>query len=386
MPESKLPAVGETIFTTISALSNKYTAINLGQGFPDFEMNNGLIKCVYDAMKDGHNQYANSGGSLKLRAAISKKILNLYGSIVDPNHEICITPGATYAIYTAITSIIHPGDEVIIFEPAYDSYVPNVKVNGGVPVLISLEGPDFKIDWDKVKSKVSARTRLIIINSPHNPTGTILEGADLLALQAIVKDTNILVVSDEVYEHITFDNKKHQSVLSFPDLFSRSFAIYSFGKVYNCTGWKVGYCVAPAKLMREFLKIHQFNAFSTNSFVQEGLANFLEDSAQYLSLSVILQEKRDFFSKLLSESQLKPLPSLGTYFQLYDYSAISAKKEIDFAKQLITDAGVAAIPVSAFYQEGKNQSLLRFCFVKKESTLVKAAERILAFERTCAVL
>ncbi|MEO6869634.1 MAG: methionine aminotransferase, partial [Ginsengibacter sp.] len=327
-------------------------------------------------------QYANSSGSIKLRETISKKIESLYQKNIDPNGEICITPGATYAIYTAITAIIHPGDEVIVFEPAYDSYVPNIKVNGGKPVLITLESPDFKIDWDLVRIKISGKTRMIIINSPHNPTGAILDKTDFEALQSIVKDTNIVLVSDEVYEHITFDEKKHQSVLSFPELFSRSFVTYSFGKVYNCTGWKIGYCVAPANLMCEFLKIHQFNAFSTSSFMQEGLANFLEDKEQYLSLAGFLQAKRDLFSDLLSESLLKPLPSFGTYFQLYDYSAVSDAKEIDFAKKLITEAGVAAIPVSAFYQEEKNQSLLRFCFAKKESTLIAAAGRILKYEKT----
>ncbi|MFS8082545.1 MAG: methionine aminotransferase [Ginsengibacter sp.] len=379
--ESKLPNVGETIFTTISTLANKHNAINLGQGFPDFEMNPGLIELVHIAMKEGYNQYANSSGSFKLREAISKKIENLYKKDIDPNTEICITPGATYAIYTAITSIIRHGDEVIVFEPAYDSYVPNIKVNGGMPVLITLESPDFKIDWDLVRKNISGKTKMIIINSPHNPTGTILEKSDLEALQAIVKDTDIVIISDEVYEHLTFDDKKHQSVLSFPELFSRSFVTYSFGKVYNCTGWKVGYCVAPANLMREFLKIHQFNAFSTSSFVQEGLANFLEDEEQYLSLPGFLQAKRDLFAALLSSSLLKPLPSSGTYFQLYDYSAISDARELDFAKKLITDAGVAAIPVSAFYQEEKNQSILRFCFAKKETTLIEAARRILEFEQ-----
>ncbi len=382
MLESKLPNVGETIFTTISTLANKHNAINLGQGFPDFEMNQGLIELVNIAMKEGYNQYANSSGSIKLRETISKKIESLYQKNIDPNGEICITPGATYAIYTAITAIIHPGDEVIVFEPAYDSYVPNIKVNGGKPVLITLESPDFKIDWDLVRKKISGKTRMIIINSPHNPTGAILDKTDFEALQSIVKDTNIVLVSDEVYEHITFDEKKHQSVLSFPELFSRSFVTYSFGKVYNCTGWKIGYCVAPANLMCEFLKIHQFNAFSTSSFMQEGLANFLEDKEQYLSLAGFLQAKRDLFSDLLSESLLKPLPSFGTYFQLYDYSTLSDSREIDFAKKLTTDAGVAAIPVSAFYQEEKNQSLLRFCFAKKESTLIAAAGRILKYEKT----
>lgn len=380
--ESKLPNVGETIFTTISTLSNKHNAINLGQGFPDFEMNPELIGLVSDAMKHGYNQYAHRNGLINLRAAIANKIKFLYKTDVDPEAEICITPGATYALYTAITSTIHPGDEVIVFEPAYDSYVPNILVNGGIPVLITLHSPGFKIDWNFVRNKISARTKMIIINSPHNPTGTILEKADMEMLQEIVKDTSIIVVSDEVYEHLIFDGKKHQSALLFPDLLSRSFVIYSFGKVYNCTGWKIGYCIAPPDLMKEFLKIHQFNAFSTNSFVQEGLAGFLENEDSYLSLSALIQGKRDVFTKLLTSSLMKPLPSFGTYFQLYDYSAISNKSEIDFAKQLINEAGVAAIPVSAFYQTEKNQSILRFCFAKKESTLIEAANRILEFEQT----
>lgn len=381
MAESKLPDVGETIFTTISALSNKHNAINLGQGFPDFEMDPKLIDLVSDAMKKGYNQYAHRNGSINLREAIAKKIKSIYKTDVDPDSEICITPGATYAIYTAITSTIYPGDEVIVFEPAYDSYVPNIMVNGGVPILITLKSPNFKIDWDLVRSKISQRTKMIIINSPHNPTGTILERADMEALQEIIKDTSIVIVSDEVYEHLIFDGKIHQSVLLFPDLFSRSFVIYSFGKVYNCTGWKVGYCVAPPHLMSEFLKIHQFNAFSTNSFVQEGLADFLEQKKPYLSLSALLQSKRDLFAESLSLSLLKPLPSFGTYFQLYDYSAISNASEMDFAKQLISEAGVAAIPVSAFYQSEKNQSILRFCFAKKESTLIEASNRMLEFEQ-----
>jgi methionine transaminase len=374
--KSKLPSTGETIFTAMSSLAAKHKAINLGQGTPDFEMNEELIDLVTKAMKDGHNQYAHRNGLLKLREVIAEKVDFLYQVRVDPATEITITPGGTYAIYTALTSVLRPGDEVIVFEPAYDSYIPNIEINGAIPVLIPLAFPEFKIDWDLVNEKISPRTRMVIINSPHNPTGKILDRNDINQLRKIVANTNIIILSDEVYEPIIFEGQQHESVLKYPDLFQRSFVTFSFGKVYHCTGWKIGYCIAPVDLMKEFLKVHQYNCFSCNTPIQYALSTFLVQRHEYLKLGSLFQGKRDFFNNLMLETKFKSLPSQGSYFQLYSYMDISDEKEIEFAKKLTVHCGVTAIPLSAFYQSEQENQILRFCFAKKEATLRKAVARL----------
>ena len=375
--KSKLPNTGQTIFSVMSSLAIKHNAINLGQGFPDFPMNENLIDLVHKAMKDDHNQYVHMNGLLSLRESISEKVSFLYQKNINPETEITITPGATYAIYTALTSVLQPGDEVIVFEPAYDSYIPNIEINGATAIKIPLQYPYYKINWDVVKEYISAATRMIIINSPNNPTGNILDKNDMLELQKIVSGTGILIMSDEVYEHIVFDGNQHESILKYPDLFKRSFISFSFGKVYNCTGWKIGYCIAPDYLMNEFRKVHQFNCFSCNSPVQFALAEFLKEKKVYQELGNFLQKKRDFFHNLMKKTKFKSLPSQGSYFQLYNYSAISDMGENEFAIRLTQEAGVATIPLSSFYKNAKDDKVLRFCFAKKESTLNEAVERLL---------
>ena len=375
--ESKLPHAGTTIFTVMSALANEYKAINLGQGFPDYEMNGELISLVNKAMQDGHNQYVHMNGLPALREQLAEKICSLYNSTIDADKEITITPGGTYAIYTALTAILQPGDEVIVFEPAYDSYIPTIEINGAVPVLIPLVYPDYKINWEQVKQKLTAKTKLIMLNTPHNPTGAVLGADDLLQLQNIVKDTGIFILSDEVYEHLIFDGKQHESILRYPNLYERSFVCFSFGKVYNCTGWKLGYCVAPPALMKEFRKIHQFNCFTCNSPIQFALARFLQQKENYLLLGKILQQKRDYLYSLMQQTKFKALPSHGSYFQLYSYADITEENEKDFAIRLTKEYGVATIPASAFYKNGEDNKVLRFCFSKKESTLEEAAERLI---------
>jgi len=364
----------------MSVLALQHKAINLGQGFPDFEMNENLIGLVNKAMKDGHNQYVHKNGLIELREAIAEKISFLYKTNINPATQICITPGATYAIYTALTTLLNKGDEVIVFEPAYDSYIPNIEINGAIPVLISLSYPDYKIDWNKVKEKITSRTKMIMLNSPHNPTGSVLDKKDIEQLRSIVSDTGIFILSDEVYEHIIFDGLPHESILKYPDLLARSFVTFSFGKVYNCTGWKIGYCIAPDLLMNEFLKIHQYNCFSCHSPMQYAIARFLQNHNEYLHLGNFLQKKRDYFKTLMEQTKFKPIPSHGSYFQLYNYADISNENEIDFAKKLTRDAGVAAIPTSAFYKNGKDNKVLRFCFAKKESTLYEAVQRLVNFQ------
>ncbi|MBN8698848.1 MAG: aminotransferase class I/II-fold pyridoxal phosphate-dependent enzyme [Chitinophagales bacterium] len=378
---SKLPNVGTTIFTIMSSLANEYKAINLGQGFPDYPMNAELVELVNKAMKDGYNQYTHMCGLPALRERIAEKIEGLYTTKVDPETEITITPGGTYAIYTALTTVLQPGDEVIVFEPAYDSYIPNIEINGGVPVLIPLVHPEYRsdsyrIDWDLVRQKISPKTKLIMLNTPHNPTGAVLGAEDIKQLQHIVAGTDIFVLSDEVYEHLIFDNRKHESVLRYADLYQRSFVCFSFGKVYDCTGWKMGYCVAPPALMKEFRKVHQFNAFSCSTPVQYALAEFLPRKENYLQLGVFLQKKRDHFLGLMKQTRFEPLPSYGSYFQLYSYAAISDENEKDFAIRVTKECGVAGIPVSAFYKNGNDNKVLRFCFSKKEATLEEAAMRL----------
>jgi len=361
----------------MSALAAEHRAINLGQGFPDFPMHEGLVSSVAEAMKEGHNQYVHMNGYIPLREAIAEKVDYLYGVPVDPDSEITVTPGGTYALYTALTTILQPGDEVIVFEPAYDSYIPAIELNGARAVTIALDFPHYTIDWQAVKKSITDKTRAIIINSPHNPTGTVLQRSDIEALEGLVKDTGIIVISDEVYEHLIFDGRKHESVLKYPALRERSFVCFSFGKVYHCTGWKLGYCIAPAAMMAEFRKIHQFNCFTCDTPKQVGIARFMKHREQYEGLGPFLQQKRDDFARLMSGTKFKPLPSFGSYFQVYDYSRLSDEPEKEFAARLTREAGVATIPVAAFYRDGVNHSVLRFCFAKKESTLEAAVERLL---------
>ncbi|MEJ7587822.1 MAG: methionine aminotransferase [Ferruginibacter sp.] len=374
--QSKLPAVGTNIFTRMSVLAAEHKAINLGQGYPDFMMSEELVALVNSAMQKGHNQYVHMNGLVQLRDKISEKIEQLYSARVNPETDITITPGGTYAIYTALTTVLQPGDEVIVFEPAYDSYIPNIEINGAVPVLIPLVYPEYTIDWNLVKQKISFKTKMIMLNTPHNPTGSILGKADIEQLRNIVKDTGIFILSDEVYEHLIFDEKQHESMLRYPDLLERSFVCFSFGKTYHCTGWKLGYCVAPAAMMKEFRKVHQFNCFSCNSPVQYALADFMQQKEPYLQLGSQLQQKRDYFQQLML-TKFKAFPSSGSYFQLYGYAGITEETEKDFATRLTREYGVAAIPVSALYVNGTDNKVLRFCFVKQEATLEAAVNRLM---------
>ena len=375
--KSKLPKTGTNIFTIMSALATEYNAVNLGQGFPDFPMNSELTALVTEAMNAGYNQYVPMAGLISLREGIAAKAEALYGALVNPDTEITITPGATYAIYTALTTILHPGDEVIVFEPAYDSYIPNIEVNGAKAVTIPLRDTDFSIDWQKVKVAINANTKAILINSPHNPTGTVLSESDMQALMDLVKETHIYVISDEVYEHLVYDGKKHESVLRYPALRERSFVCFSFGKTYSCTGWKLGYCIAPATLTAEFRKIHQFNAFTCNSPMQVALASFIRQPEHYLQLGAMMQERRDYFLDLMKDSRFTFLPSYGSYFVCADYRNISEEEDARFVQTLTKEAGVALIPISAFYQQNKISHTVRFCFSKEKETLVKAAERLI---------
>lgn len=375
--ESKLPAVGTNIFTVMSALAAEHQAVNLGQGFPDFPMNEELTGLVAAAMKNGFNQYSPMPGWPALRESIAEKIHFLYGSTVSPDTEITITPGGTYAIYSALTAILHPGDEVILFEPAYDSYIPNIEINGAKAVPINLVYPAYKIDWAAVRAAVNERTRCIMINTPHNPTGAVIGPEDIAELRSIVKDTNIFILSDEVYEHLIYDGVPHQSILRYPDLLERSFVCFSFGKVYNCTGWKLGYCVAPAPLMKEFRKVHQFNCFSCFTPAQVALAEFLKNRDAYLGLSAFMQEKRDYFIQLMSATRFTLQPSGGSYFICGTYERISDEGDKELAVRLTKEAGIATIPVSSFYHNGKDDKVLRFCFSKKKETLEAAVEKLM---------
>jgi len=374
--QSKLPNVGTTIFTVMSSLAVEHNAINLGQGFPDFPMSEELTALVAEAMNKGFNQYTHMNGYLPLREVLAEKVQSLYKTTINPDTQITVTPGGTYALYTALTTVLQPGDEVILFEPAYDCYIPTIELNGAVPVPIQLTFPNYKIDWTEVKNKVTEKTRVIFINSPHNPTGAVLSKDDIAELSAIVKDSNIIILSDEVYEHLIFDGKEHESILKYPDLLERTFVCFSFGKVYHCTGWKLGYCIASPYLMNEFRKIHQFNAFTCDTPKQVALAQFLKKKEAYLELGSFLQKKRDYFQQLMSGTKFTPLPSFGSYFQIYSYKNISEEKESVFAVHLTKEAGVATIPVSAFYKLPVNNGVLRFCFAKKEATLEAAAERL----------
>lgn len=373
---SKLPGLGTTIFTVMSALSNQCDAINLSQGFPNYDCDPVLKDLVAKYVREGYNQYAPMAGLPELNEQLYTKIARLYDMQVHPANEITVTAGATQGVYTAIAALVQSGDEVILIEPAYDSYRPSVELCGGVVVPYELSKPDYAIDWQVFEQLVTPKTRMILINSPHNPSGTVFSQKDMLELQRITQDTNIIVVSDEVYEHIVFDGAEHQSVLRFPDLFARSLAVYSFGKTFHNTGWKLGYVVAPEYLMEEFRKVHQFNVFCVNRPMQHALADYMKNAANYLDLSPFYQQKRDYFLKVIAGSRFRPVTCAGTYFQAADYSAISDEPDTDFAKRLTREYGVSAIPVSVFYGSGKDEKVVRFCFAKTEDMLAEAGERL----------
>ena len=371
---SKLPNVGTTIFTVMSALANKHNAINLSQGFPNYPSSQKLNDLVSNAMNNGFNQYAPMAGHLELRVAISNKYDLLYKSTYHPEKEITVTAGATQAIYTVISAFVHQNDEVIIFKPAYDCYQPAIEINRGKTISIQLSAPQYKVDWTEVASKISTKTKMIIINSPHNPSGTIWSKSDMLELQRLTAHTDIIVLSDEVYEHIVFDNETHQSICLFDDLKQRSFITASFGKTFHNTGWKVGYCCAPEALMQEFRKVHQFNVFSVNHPVQKGIADFMLDTNTYLGLNSFFQKKRDLFLNLIADSRFKFTPSQGTYFQVLNYSEITNENDVEFAKRLTKDFKIASIPLSVFNENNLDDKVLRFCFAKTDETLIQAAD------------
>lgn len=360
----------------MSSLAAEHKAINLGQGFPDFPMDSTLTNAVNAAMKQGYNQYAPMAGWLPLREVLAEKINFLYQQSIHPDTEITITPGGTYAIFTALTAILQPGDEVIVLEPAYDSYVPNILANNARPILVPLNPTDFSIPWEAIRKAINPRTKALIINSPHNPTGTIWSASDMILLQELVVQHQLYLISDEVYEHLVFDGALHQSVLRYPALLQRSFICFSFGKTFHCTGWKIGYCVAPQNLMEEFRKIHQYNCFSVHTPSQVGITEFLKDRSTYLQLGQFIQEKRDYFVELMKSTRFTLLPSKGSYFCCAGYDRISEQGDQDFARQLTLNHGVATIPVSAFYQDAKPSPYIRFCFAKKKETLEAAVEKL----------
>ena len=374
--QSKLPDVGVTIFTIMSKLANEHNAINLSQGFPDFDVHPDLLALVDNYMRSGYNQYAPMQGVQTLRERIAEKVLALYHADYDPESEITVTSGATEALFAAISAVVQQGDEVVILEPAFDSYVPVIKLNGGIPVYVEYKFPDYRIDWNDVRNVLSSKTRLIILNSPHNPTGAVFTDTDISELKNILQDTNVLILSDEVYEHIIFDGVRHESIARHPELTERSFVISSFGKTYHTTGWKIGYCLAPAPLSKEFQRVHQFLTFASNTPIQYAYAQFMKNQGIYLNLSEFYQKKRDKFLSLIKHSRFKALPCRGTYFQMLDYSAISNEPDVEFSKRLTTEHGVASIPPSVFYHHQVDHNVLRFCFAKKDETLEKAAEKL----------
>ncbi len=374
--QSKLPDVGVTIFTIMSKLASDHNAINLSQGFPDFDVHPDLLALVDNYMRSGHNQYAPMQGVQALRERIAEKVLALYNAGYDPESEITVTSGGTEALFAAISAVVQQGDEVIVLEPAFDSYVPVIKLNGGIPVYVEYKFPDYRIDWDDVRNALSPKTRLIILNSPHNPTGAVFTETDISALKDILLDTDVLLLSDEVYEHIIFDGIRHESISRYPELVKRSFVVSSFGKTYHTTGWKIGYCLAPAPLSKEFQRVHQFLTFASNTPIQYAYAQFMKNKDIYLNLSAFYQQKRDKFLSLIENSRFKAMPCHGTYFQMVDYSSISDESDVEFSKRLTTEHGVASIPPSVFYHRQVDHKVLRFCFAKKDETLEKAAERL----------
>ncbi len=372
---SKLPDTGTTIFTVMTKLANEEKAINLSQGFPDFDCPDKIKERTNHYMSNGYNQYAPMQGVPKLREAIADKVERLYSAQYDPDTEINVTAGATQAIYTALTAMIREGDEVIVFEPAYDSYVPAIELCGGIPIFVQLKAPDYHINWKEVQKLVSRRTKAIIINTPHNPTGSIMNAGDMQQLEKLTKGTDIVIISDEVYEHIIFDGYEHQSIARYPKLAERSFVVSSFGKTFHNTGWKIGYILAPQNLMEEFRKVHQFNVFTVNNPMQHAIADFMNDSFHwYADLAKFYQEKRDFFNKCIEGSRFTFTPSAGTYFQLLRYKDISDEKDTDFVVRLTKETKVASIPISVFYHEGIDDKFIRFCFCKGYETLEQAAE------------
>jgi methionine aminotransferase len=376
---SRLPHIGTTIFSRMSALAAQHGAVNLGQGFPDVACDPKLIDMVTVAMREGYNQYPTGVGAVELRQAITDKIQRIYGHRYDVNTEITVTPGATEALTTAILCSVHPGDEVIVIEPAYDSYMPAITLAGGVPVPVQMQvAPHggYSVPWAQVEAAVTPRTRMIVINTPHNPTGSVLRAEDMQALREIVHDTDILLLSDEVYEHMVYDGERHESICRYPDLAERAFVVSSFGKTYHVTGWKVGYVAAPAMLSLEFRKVHQYNVFSVNTPMQHGIASYMEEPAHYINLPSFYQRKRDLFRKGLEGTRFELLPADGTYFQCVRYDRISSHSEAEFAEWLTSEIKVAAIPVSAFYRDGKDSGIVRFCFAKKDETLALALERL----------
>ena len=373
---SRLPRVGTTIFTVMSRLAAECGAINLSQGFPDFSAPPLLYDLVAKHMRAGSNQYAPMAGVPSLREAIAAKVEALYGARYEPEHEITVTAGGTQAIFTAVACMVRPGDEVIVFEPVYDSYVPAIELNGGTAVRARLRHPDYRPDWSEVRALVTPRTRLILVNTPHNPSGAVWSEGDVRALADIVRDTDIVIAADEVYEHILFDGRRHESCARFPELAARSFVISSFGKTYHVTGWKVGYVLAPRELTVEFRRAHQFVVFTVNTPVQLALAEYLDDRSRYLELSAFYERKRDFFRAGLASSRFELLPCAGTYFQLASYRRITDEPDATLAERLTREIGVASIPVSAFYEDPPRDRVLRFCFAKSEDTLARACERL----------
>lgn len=376
--QSKLSQSKPSIFSIMSALSAKYNAINLAQGYPNYDCPDALKDLISYYLNNGKNQYAPMTGVKSLRQAIAQKYSQIYNISIDADTEVTVTAGATQGLFTAITAFLSQGDEAIIVEPAYDSYRPAIGFAGGTVVPYPLGKPDYKINWSEFSTLISDKTRLVIINTPHNPTGKIWQSSDMIALQEILTDRNIIVISDEVYEHLVYDKAKHHSIMRYPELYAQSLAMYSFGKTYHCTGWKMGYCIGPAHITKEFRNIHQWNVFSVNSFLQYALADYMADKETYESLPDFYGHKRDLFEKAMKGSRLKPLVSEGTYFQLYDYSHLSTESDLDFAKRLTRDYKVAAIPVSPFYTNGTDNRVVRFCYAKTDEVLLEAAERLCA--------
>ncbi len=374
---TKLPKVGTTIFTVMSSLAVEHGAVNLGQGFPDFDCDPALVEAVADAMRAGHNQYPPMAGVAALRERIAEKIAAVHAHRYDAADEITVTAGATQAIFTAVLAVVRPGDEVVVIEPVYDSYVPSIELAGGTAIAVPMRA-GFRVDWAAVRAACTGRTRAILVNSPHNPTGTILRAADLRELASIACEHDLIVISDEVYEHMVFDGQPHESVSRHPQLAARSFVVSSFGKTFHVTGWKLGYCAAPAPLSAEFRKVHQFNVFTAHAPTQYGIARYMADAQTWRDVAAFYQRKRDLFRAGLAGSRFRLLDCEGTFFQLVDYSAISDRNEVDFARWLTTEVGVAAIPLSAFYERRVENRAVRFCFAKTDATLERALARLKA--------
>lgn len=376
---SKLPGTANTIFSVMTKLAEEHQAINLSQGFPDFDTDPKLIELVTNYMQKGYNQYAPMPGVPALRSLVAEKTNKLYGSNYDPDAEVTITAGGTQALFTAIATCINPGDEVIIFEPAYDSYAAAIRMHGGLVKTYEMIPPDYSIDWDIVKRLFSANTKMIILNSPNNPTGSVLSDKDMQCLIKLTKGTDVLILSDEVYEHLVYDGLKHLSIANYPELKERSFIVGSFGKVVHATGWKAGYCLAPENLMKEFRKIHQFSIFSVHTPMQHAIAEYLQDESKYLDLAAFFQEKRDYFRSMLSQTRFNLLPCKGSYFQCVTFDHLSEETDVALATRLVKDFGVASVPVSAFFTRNTDHHALRFCFAKKNETLERAVERLMHF-------